>query len=228
MRILVIEDYPPVRKAVVQALREEGYSVDECGDGEEGLFLGSGGGYDVIVLDWMLPGMDGLELLRRIRDKGGKVHVIMLTARDSVDDRVVGLDGGADDYLVKPFAMEELLARVRALVRREYDQKAPVLEVGHVVIQTADHTVRIDDEAIELTAKEYALLEYLAHRTGQVVSRTEIWQHIYDERSTATSNVVDVYIGYLRKKLERPDRPKVLHTRRGEGYVFGPRLEEAR
>jgi len=220
MRILIVEDYEALRVAVVKGLREEGYSVDEAADGPDGLAFALTEEYDVLVLDLMLPGIDGLEILERMRREGGQAHVLILTARDTVDDRVRGLDLGADDYLVKPFAMAELLARVRALVRRSYARKDTILRIGHVEIRTADHTVLVGDEAIELTAKEYALLEYLALRAGEVVTRTEIWQHIYDHRSEVVSNVVDVYIGYLRKKIERADRPKLIHTRRGEGYIF--------
>ncbi len=220
MRILIVEDYGPLRGNLAQALREEGYSVDVAADGVRGLSLAQDVEYDVIVLDLMLPGIDGFELLRRLRDHGRKGHVLILTARDGVDDRVAGLDLGADDYLVKPFAMDELLARVRALLRREYDRKSPVIVVGHVEIHTDDHRVLVDGELIELTAREYALLQYLAMRSGQVVSRLDIWEHLWDEHSNAASNVVDVYVGYLRKKIERPDRPRILHTRRGEGYVL--------
>lgn len=220
MRVLVIEDYPPTRKAVVKALREEGHSVDEADNGADGLWRATRGAYDVIVLDLMLPQVDGLQILTRLRAAGSKAHVIVLTARDQVEDRVRGLDSGADDYLAKPFATEELLARVRALLRREYRQKDPVLRVGHVAINTANHEVTVDGEPVEFTAREYALLEYLAMRTGQVVTRTDIWEHLYDDRSNATSNVVDVYIRYLRKKIEREGRPKLIHTRRGEGYLL--------
>lgn len=220
MRVLVIEDYPPTRKAVVKALREEGHSVDEADNGADGLWRSTRGAYDVIVLDLMLPQVDGMEILKTLRKEGSKAHVIVLTAKDRVEDRVEGLDHGADDYLVKPFATEELLARVRALLRREYQQKDPVLRVGHVEINTANHQVLVDGTEVEFTAREYALLEYLAMRTGQVVTRMDIWEHLYDDRSNATSNVVDVYIRYLRKKIEREDKPKLIHTRRGEGYIL--------
>jgi two-component system OmpR family response regulator len=220
MRILVVEDYAPLRNAVVQALREDGCSVDEASDGVEGSFAAQHGNYDVIVLDIMLPGLDGLELLKRLRSSGGDSHVLLLTARDTVDDRVDGLNSGADDYLVKPFAMEELLARVRALLRREYTKKNPVITVGQISIDTSDHRVCVGGEPVELTAREYSLLEYLAMRTGEVISRTEIWEHLYDDRSSASSNVVDVYIGYLRKKLGSTDAPCPIHTRRGEGYMM--------
>lgn len=220
MRLLVVEDYAPLRAAVVQALREEGHSVDESPDGTDALGKAVINDYDVVVLDLMLPGLDGLQLLRQLRSGGRTCQVLVMTAKDTIDDHVTGLDLGADDYLVKPFAMEELLARVRALLRRGYDRPAPVLTVGHVEIDTARHDVRVEGERVELTAREYALLEYLAMRAGQVVSRTEIWEHLYDDRSTATSNVVDVYVGYLRKKLDRPDKQPLIHTRRGEGYVL--------
>jgi two-component system, OmpR family, copper resistance phosphate regulon response regulator CusR len=220
MRVLVIEDYPPTRKAVVKALREEGFSVDEAADGTDGLARASRGEYDVVVLDLMLPGIDGLEVLRGLRTAGSTAHVLVLTARDAVPDRIRGLDLGADDYLVKPFAVEELLARVRALLRREYRVKDPLIRVGHVEINTSNHQVRVDGLPVEFTAKEYALLEYLAMRTGQVVTRGDIWEHLYDDRSNATSNVVDVYIRYLRRKIEVDGRPRLIHTRRGEGYLL--------
>ncbi len=223
MRILVIEDYEPLRAALVKSLRENGYSVDETADGRDGLFLASAGEHDLIVLDLMLPGIDGFELLERLRAGGRETHVLILTARDQLDDRVRGLDLGADDYLVKPFAMAELLARVRALVRRSYRRKSPRLSIGHLEIDTNDHSVRVEGELVELTAKEYALLEYLAQRRDEVVSRLDIWEHVYDSRSDSTSNVVDVYVSYLRKKLEQGGRPRLIHTRRGEGYILSAR-----
>lgn len=226
VRVLVVEDYGPLRGALVQALREEGHSVDLAADGEAALARASGGEYDVVVLDLMLPRLGGLEVLERLRETGVESHVLILTALDGLDDRVRGLDLGADDYLVKPFAMAELLARVRALVRRGYGKKRPVITVGHLAVHTGPHEVYVDGERVELTAREYALLEYLALRAGEVVSRLDIWQHVYDEHASAQSNVVDVYIGYLRRKLERPGRPKLIHTRRGEGYVLAARENE--
>jgi len=220
MRILVIEDYAPVRNAVVQALREDGHSVDEAADGEHGLAVATRTPYDLCVLDLMLPGVNGLEVLRRLRAREVRTQVLVLTARDGVPDRVHGLDLGADDFLTKPFAMEELLARVRALLRRAYGKPEPVLRIGHLELNTASHQVRVEGEPVVLTAREYALLEYLALRAGEVVSRTDVWEHLYDETADSTSNVVDVYVGYLRKKLERPGKPRLLHTRRGEGYVL--------
>jgi len=221
MRVLVVEDYAPVRAAVQEGLAENGFAVDVASDGEEGLWLARSNPYDVIVLDLMLPKLDGMGVLRKLRAEGSQVAVLVLTARDQLDDRVKGLDLGADDYLVKPFAFAELLARVRALVRRRYEVRDPTIRVGEVEIDTARREVRRGGEAIALSAREYALLEYLAMRLGQVVTRTDIWEHVYDFHSEAHSNVVDVYIGYLRKKLERDGAPKLIHTRRGQGYLLG-------
>jgi len=220
MRALVIEDYAPVRDAIALALREEGISTDEAGDGASGLGMVLTTPYDIVVLDLMLPELDGLKVLENLRREESRSQVLILTARDALEDRVRGLDLGADDYLAKPFAMEELLARVRALLRRAYDKKAPTIELGHLHINTSAHEVYVAGEPVDFTAREYALLEYLAMRAGEVVSRNDIWDHIYDEAADSTSNVVDVYIGYLRKKIERPGHRRLLHTRRGEGYVL--------
>ena len=221
MRVLVVEDYAPVRAAVREGLAENGFAVDVANDGEEGLWLAQSNPYDVIVLDLMLPKVDGTSILKKLRAGGSQVAVIVLTARDQLDDRVKGLDLGADDYLVKPFAFAELLARVRALVRRRYEMRDPTIRVGDIEIDTARREVKRSGESIALSAREYALLEYLAMRLGEVVTRTDIWEHVYDFHSEAHSNVVDVYIGYLRKKLERDGAPKLIHTRRGQGYLFG-------
>ncbi|GMV98138.1 MAG: DNA-binding response regulator [Phycisphaerae bacterium] len=213
MRLLLVEDYAPLRLALRQGLGEAGFAVDAAADGEEGLWYARSGDYDVIVLDLMLPKLDGFV--------GGCGPVVVLPARDGLDDRVQGLNLGADDYLVKPFAFEELLARVRALVRRRYQARKPVIQVGDLSIDTAARSVQRGGRTIELTPREYALLEYLALRAGQVVSRTDLWEHVYDFHSDAGSNVVDVYIGYLRRKIERPGRPRLIHTRRGQGYLLG-------
>ena len=220
MRLLLIEDYAPLRKSVAKGLREAGFAVDATGDGEEGLWHATSGEYDAIILDIMLPGMDGLTVLKKLRAKGRRTHVLLLTARDTLADKIRGLDLGADDYLVKPFAFEELLARVHALVRREYRQKSPVVRVGSLRIDTAAQRVRHGREELSLTPREYVLLEYLAMRKGQTVSRTDIWEHVYEFDADATSNVVDVYIGYLRKKLNRPGEPSLIRTVRGRGYVL--------
>jgi len=220
MRLLLIEDYPPLQKSLAKGLREAGFAVDATGDGEEGLWYAAGHDYDAIVLDLMLPGLDGLSLLRQLRAEGRQTHVLILTARDTVPDRIAGLNAGADDYLVKPFAFEELVARVHALIRRGYARKDPCVQVGDLRIDTAAQRVWRDDEPIDLTAREYALLAYLALRAGEMVSRTDIWEHLYDAGSSATSNVVDVYVGYLRRKLDRPGEPSLIRTVRGRGYML--------
>lgn len=220
MKVLLVEDYVPLRKSVARGLQEAGFAVDATGDGEEGLWYARSGDYDVIVLDLMLPKVDGLTILRRLREREDPVPVLILTARDTVPDRVRGLDLGADDYLVKPFAFEEFLARVRALVRRKYETRSPSVQVGDLTVDTSRRTARRGGRTIELTPREYALLELLALRAGQVVSRTEIWEHLYDFAAEPASNVIDVYIGHLRKRLEAGGRPRLIHTRRGLGYVL--------
>ncbi len=220
MKVLLVEDYVPLRKSVARGLQEAGFAVDATGDGEEGLWYARSGDYDVIVLDLMLPKVDGLTILRRLREREDPVPVLILTARDTVPDRVRGLDLGADDYLVKPFAFEEFLARVRALVRRKYETRSPSVQVGDLTVDTSRRTARRGGRTIELTPREYALLELLALRAGQVVSRTEIWEHLYDFAAEPASNVIDVYIGHLRKRLEAGGRPRLIHTRRGLGYML--------
>ncbi len=221
MRILLIEDFRPLRQSLTKGLREAGFAVDTTGDGQEGLWYATGNEYDVIILDLMLPGLNGLEILKKIRAKGQKSHVLILTAKDTVQDRINGLDLGADDYLVKPFAFEELLARIRALLRRGYREKNPRVKIKDLQIDLTTQQVYRGREKIQLTPREYALLEYLAMRTGQLVSRSDIWEHIYEFSSSASSNVVDVYVGYLRKKIERPNKPALIHTVRGRGYMIG-------
>ena len=221
MRVLLVEDHSLLRKSLARGLREANFAVDATGDGREGLWYATGQDYDVIILDLMLPGMDGLSVLRRLRSQGRQSPVLILTARDTVADRVEGLDCGADDYLVKPFAFEELLARVRALVRRRYSAKSPVIRLGEMEIDRSAKTVRLAGRRVELTAREYALLELLALRAGQVVSRSEIWEHLYDFNAEPNSNVIDVYIGRLRRKLEGSSRGRLIRTRRGMGYVLG-------
>jgi DNA-binding response OmpR family regulator len=221
MRVLVIEDYPPLRQSLVQGLSESGFAVDAAGDGENGLWYAGSGEYDVILLDLMLPKVDGLTILRRIRQQGNPAHVLILTAKDALEDRLRGLNLGADDYLVKPFSLEELLARVRALVRRKYEAKSPVIKVAGLEIDTNARAVHRAGRPIDLTAREYAIIEYLAHRAGQTVTRTTIWEHVYDFNAEPNSNVIDVYIGRLRKKLQQGGLPNPIHTRRGIGYVLG-------
>ncbi len=221
MRLLLIEDYAPLRKSVAKGLREAGFAVDATGDGEEGLWYAMDKAHDVIILDLMLPKIDGLSILKKLRSKGRQCHVLILTAKDTLGDRVQGLNTGADDYLVKPFAFEELLARVRALVRRKYISKSPLIRVSDLEINTSTRVVHRAGRLIDLTSREYALLEFLALRAGQVVTRGEIWEHLYDFNNDSTSNVTDVYILYLRRKLECGGQPRLIHTRRGIGYVLG-------
>jgi DNA-binding response OmpR family regulator len=220
MRVLLIEDYEPLARSLAQGLREAGYAVDTTGNGEEGLALASAGSYDALVLDLMVPKLDGLTLLRRLRARGSNTGVLIVTARDQLADRVGGLDLGADDYLVKPFALDELLARLRAVIRRRYGTAANLLRVGDLELDVGARTVKRAGGAVALSAREFALLEYLAMRRGQVVSRAEIWEHVYDFAAEPSSNVVDVYVGYLRRKLGdgEGDTPRLIHTHRGLGY----------
>jgi DNA-binding response OmpR family regulator len=224
MRVLIVEDSPRLQRSLGTALRKSGYAVDTAGDGEEGLWLAQSHDYDVIVLDVMLPKRSGLEVLAEMRRAGRNTHVLLLTARDTVADRVQGLRAGADDYLVKPFALEELLARVQALCRRAYGTKQSRLVIADLVIDTLARQVSRGSQPIELPAREYLLLEYLAQRRGQVVSRTEIEAHIYDGQVDPMSNVVDSAICNLRKKLAAGGDAPLIHTRRGLGYVLDERL----
>ena len=220
MRLLLVEDYPPLQKSLVKGLREAGFAVDVTGDGREASWYAESNEYDVIVLDLTLPGLDGLSILNRLRAEGRQSHVLIITAKDAVADRVAGLNAGADDYLVKPFEFDELLARVQALVRRSYHRKNPVMEIGPLRINTATQQVQRGDANLQLTAREYALLEYLAMRAGELVTRTDIWEHVYDFRSDATSNVVDVYVGHLRRKIDHEGEPSLIETVRGRGYLL--------
>jgi DNA-binding response OmpR family regulator len=220
MRILVVEDSARLQRTLATALQRSDYAVDVASDGEEGLWLAESNDYDVIVLDVMLPKRDGLSLLGELRRKGRATHVLLLTARDTVSDRVHGLQAGADDYLVKPFALEELLARVQALCRRAYGSKASRVAIDDLEIDTLTRSVRRAGQQIELTAREYLLLEYLGRRVGQVVSRREIEEHIYDGQVDPMSNVVDSAICTLRKKLGAAGKSPLIHTRRGLGYVL--------
>jgi Response regulators consisting of a CheY-like receiver domain and a winged-helix DNA-binding domain len=220
MRVLVIEDYDRLRNSLVRGLRENGYAVDQAADGEEGLAFASSSPYDVIVLDLMLPRRDGFEVLKELRKQGVTSRILVLTARETVRDRVRGLDLGADDYLTKPSSFEELMARVRSLQRRAYQQVSAVIHVGDLEIDTAARVARRAGEPLDLTAREYGILEFLAARKGEVVTREEISSRIYDLGMDRNSNVVDVYMGYIRKKLERDGRPRLIHTRRGLGYML--------
>jgi DNA-binding response OmpR family regulator len=220
MRVLLVEDHKPLARALRQGLEEEGFAVDLATDGPEGDFKARSAQYDVIILDVMLPGIDGLTLLQRWRRDGLKAHVLVLTARGSIEDKVRGLDLGADDYLTKPFELEELLARLRALIRRNHQVKEPILRAHDLEIDTTARTVRRAGQAIHLTPREYSLLEFLAYHRGKVVSRAMIWEHLYDEHDETTSNVVDVYIRYLRNKIDKGFEPPLILTRWGEGYLL--------
>jgi DNA-binding response OmpR family regulator len=220
VRVLLIEDHKPLVRALRRGLEEEGFAVDTAFDGEEGAFKAQTADYDVIILDLMLPKEDGLSLLQRWRRAGLKSHVLVLTARSGIEDKVRGLNLGADDYLTKPFELDELLARLRALVRRGHQIKDPVVRVHDLEINTATRTVKRGGQSIHLTPREYALLEFLAFHRGKVVTRSMIWEHLYDEHDENTSNVVDVYIRYLRNKIDKDfDQPLIL-TRWGEGYML--------
>jgi DNA-binding response OmpR family regulator len=220
MRVLIVEDYRPLREGLERGLRAVGFAVDSAADGEAGLARAESGEYDVVVLDLMLPRLDGLSVLRAMRGRKIDSAVLVLTARDGIVDRVKGLDLGADDYLVKPFAFEELLARVRALRRRRYSKRNPIIEVGDLRVDTVARVAHRGAALLDLTAREYALLEFLALRSGELVTRTSIWEHLYELHADARSNVVDVYVGYLRRKLEAGGGSRLIHTRRGQGYVL--------
>ena len=222
MRVLVVEDELKMAGLLKRALEEEGYAVDVAGRGEDALWFGTENPYDAIVLDVMLPDIDGFEVSRRLREAGRWSPVLMLTARDAVADRVAGLDAGADDYLTKPFSFAELLARLRALVRRGAAERPPVLRVGDLSLDPARRTVTRDGTPIDLTAREFALLEYLMRRAGEVLTRTQLIEHVWDFAYDGDSNVVDVYIRYLRNKVDRPFGRDSIKTVRGAGY----RLED--
>jgi len=215
MRILVVEDEIDLQESLAQALREDGYAVDTADNGEDGLFKAKAWEYDAIILDWMMPKMNGVELLRRLR-REKKTPVLLLTAKDAVSDRVTGLDEGADDYLIKPFSLVELLARVRSVIRRSTGNASNRITIGTVEIDLASKTVKESGTVIELTAREYAMLELLAVHAGKLVSRTMIYNHIFDENDDTLSNLVDVHISHLRKKLGKD----FIETRRGQGYIL--------
>lgn len=214
MRVLVVEDEPELLQVITRALREQGYAVDEAADGEEGLFRAKSWEYDAVVLDLMLPKMNGWQLLGALRHEK-KTPVLILTARDAVSDRVRGLDSGADDYLVKPFELSELFARLRALIRRSAGQANAVIELGDVAIDTRSRMVTSQKQPVTLTAREYALVELLAFHRDEVVTRTQIYDHLFDENDDSLSNLVEVHISNIRRKLGKD----FIVTRRGLGYV---------
>ena len=223
MRILLVEDEPDAAHVLAKGLREHAYAVDVAADGDAAIFQAGTTDYDGVILDVMLPLVDGIGVCRAIRDAGCAVPILMLTARDAVESRVAGLDAGADDYLIKPYDFRELMARLRALVRRGHQPVLPErLVVGPLAVETRSHRVLVNGREILLRAKEYALLEYFARRAGEVVSRADIAEHVWDDRYDPLSNVVDVYVQRLRRKLDRPGHESIIRTRRGEGYQLAP------
>jgi two-component system OmpR family response regulator len=222
VRLLLVEDDPKLARAVSRGLRHEGFAVDVAGDGEAALIDARVWDYDAIVLDVMLPGRDGFGVCRALRERGCWAPVLMLTARGHVADRIGGLDAGADDYLVKPFDFGELLARLRALLRRVPFERPPLLEVGDLRVDPATHAVTRAGEPVELSAREFALLEYLARHPGEAVSRTRLIEHVWDANFEGSQNIVDVYVGYLRRKLEQPFKRPLIRTIRGVGYALDP------
>ncbi len=222
MRILLVEDEPDVSRMLAKGLREQSYAVDTADDGDVAIYQTQMNDYDLIILDVMLPGKNGFEVCSELRRADSPVPVLMLTARDDVQDRIAGLDSGADDYLIKPFDFHELLARVRALLRRGHTLVPEVIEVADLKINTQAHEVWRAATAVELTAKEYALLEFMARRSGQVVSRSEIASHVWDENFDPFSNLIEVYIQRLRRKIDDGREPKLIRTLRGEGYKLTP------
>ena len=224
MRILLAEDEPRVAGFIAKGLRERAYAVDVAGDGDEALHFATVNPYDLLILDVMLPVRDGFAVCRQLRSKGIRTPILMLTARDAVDDRVAGLDSGADDYLVKPFDFKELLARLRALARRPAEVRAELLRVADLTLNTANHAVSRAGKPVNLTAKEYALLEFLVLNQDRIVNREQIAQHVWDESFDPFSNLIDVYIRRLRAKIDANFHPSLIHTRRGEGYILTAKL----
>ena len=229
MRLLLVEDEPRIAHFVAKGLREESYAVDVVSNGKEALYQTEINDYDVVILDVMIPGLDGFATCKAIRAKGKRIPILMLTARDGVQDRITGLDAGADDYLTKPFEFGELLARLRALLRRPSELRSPQIVVDDVVLDTASQTVKRGNRVISLTAKEYALLEFLARNAGRVVGRAEIAEHVWDETFDPFSNLIEVYVNRLRRKIDEGAAKPLLQTRRGSGYLFGtaPKNETA-
>ncbi|TFG36176.1 MAG: response regulator transcription factor [Nitrospirales bacterium] len=220
MRILVIEDEKKVADFIGNGLEEEGYAVDMAHDGDQGYFLAATNEYDVILLDLMLPKMDGISLCTKLRCDNIQTPILMLTAKDEIKDKVKGLDAGADDYLTKPFAFEELLARIRVMLRKKYLHQSLKIQVDNLVLDTVIHTVTRGNNTIDLSVKEYALIEYLMRNAGTVVTRTMIAEHVWDINFDTFTNVIDVYISYLRNKIDKGQKTKLIHTVRGRGYIL--------
>jgi len=220
MRVLLVEDDTRIARFVAKGLREQSYAVDVASSGEQALYQSAINGYDLVILDVMIPAPDGFEVCRELRKAGQLMPVLMLTARDAVEDRITGLDQGADDYLTKPFEFRELLARLRALLRRPSSLQPAQLVVGDLLVDTAGQTVQRHGKTIILTTKEYALIEYLARNAGRVIGRAEIAEHVWDEEFDPFSNLIEVYMNRLRRKIDAGAATPLLHTRRGAGYVL--------
>ncbi len=220
MRLLLVEDDSRIARFIAKGLREQSYAIDVVASGEEALYQAAINAYDLLILDVMIPAPDGFAVCRELRKAGQRVPILMLTARDAVEDRIAGLDSGADDYLPKPFEFRELLARLRALLRRTAQSRSPELVVADLVVDTVGQNVSRGGRAIPLTAKEYALVEFLARNTGRVVGRAEIAEHVWDEQFDPFSNLIEVYVNRLRKKIDGGSATPLLHTRRGAGYVL--------
>lgn len=220
MRLLVVEDDPALRKILVQRLAKDGYAVDGCDNGIDGFDYAISTAYDALILDIMLPGMDGLSLLRALRARGYANGVLMLTARDAIEDRVNGLDAGADDYLVKPFSYDELSARIRALLRKGLPARSTVLRVGQLELDTVSRTAWRNGHLLSLTAKEYAVLEYMMRNVGLTLTSGQIYDHVWNYQGSYDTNLVPVYIGYLRNKIDKNEKIKYIQTVRGFGYVL--------
>jgi len=220
MKVLVVEDSERLQRSLRHGLERSGFAVDVVGRGDDGLAHAQHGTYDVMVLDLMLPGLDGLTVLRRLREAGHSLHVLILSARDRVDERVAGLHSGADDYLPKPFELDELVARLRALVRRKYQEKDPIHRVGDLTVDTGRRTARVGDREVQLTAQEYSVLDYLLHRRGRVVSKRELVDHLYAGSARGSENAVEVFVHQMRRKLRDVACGNLIRTRRGHGYVM--------
>ena len=227
LKILVIEDDISLQNIITKRLLTEGYQVDGCFDGQTGYEYADGIDYDCIILDLMLPKLNGIELMKNLRAKGNKSNILILTAKDSIEDRVRGLNAGADDYLVKPFAFDELLARVRVLMRRQGEVKDNILKLEDLQMNVSEHLVTKGNRNIQLTSKEYALLEYLLRNQGRILTRTQIADHVWKNEFDYDSNIVDVYIRYLRGKVDKDFDKKLIHTIRGFGYIMRYEHEES-
>jgi two-component system copper resistance phosphate regulon response regulator CusR len=222
MRLLLVEDDARIARFVAKGLREQAYAVDVSSNGDDALYQSEINTYDLVILDVMIPGRNGFEVCRELRKSGQRMPILMLTARDAVEDRITGLDHGADDYLTKPFEFRELLARLRALLRRSGELRPAKISVADLVLDTGAQSVSRAGRSVALTAKEYALLEYLARNAGRVVGRAEIAEHVWDETFDPFSNLIEVYVNRVRRKIDADSSKPLLHTRRGAGYLFGP------